>query len=110
MPGSAPAPLRRPRITGAPRVGTWLRGTRGTWAGTAPIGYLDLWQRCVRTCVDIAGATALRYRLQAGDEGARLRLVVTADNIIGRTRRLSPETARVRGPQATARARVILRP
>jgi hypothetical protein len=96
MPGSAPATLHGPRIHGTPRVGTSLRGARGTWAGTAPIGYLDQWQRCMGTCVDIAGATALRYRLRAGDEGARLRLVVTADNIIGRTRRLSGETARVR--------------
>ncbi len=110
IPGSAPATLRGPRITGTPRVGAWLQGARGPWSGTAPIGYLDQWQRCTRTCVDIAGATALRYRLRAGDEGARLRLVVIADNIIGRTRRPSGETARVRGPQAAARAAVILRP
>lgn len=80
-----PASAAAPSTSGSARVGETLTATRGSWTGTDPISYRYQWQRCDGNgngCTNIAGATAGSYAIAAGDEGARLRVVVSAGNWI----------------------------
>ncbi len=80
-----PANAAAPSTSGSARVGETLTAARGTWTGTDPIGYRYQWQRCDgngNTCTNIAGATGTSYAIAGGDEGARLRVVVSAGNWI----------------------------
>ncbi|MEA2254615.1 MAG: hypothetical protein QOG35_660, partial [Solirubrobacteraceae bacterium] len=85
---SAPVNSSPPTITGTPQVGQTLSAGPGAWTGTQPMTFAYAWQRCDSagtSCAAIAGATTASYTVAAGapptgDEGATLRVVVTASN------------------------------
>lgn len=80
---ATPASAGAPIVTGKARVGETLSTTDGTWLPAAS-GYAYQWQR--RTAgvfTDITGATGKTYTLIAADEGAQLRVKVTATNADG---------------------------
>ena len=68
-----------PAITGTGTVGQTLTLGTGTWAGGA-LSYAYQWRR---GGVDIAGATARTYVLQAGDSGASVTCFMTVTNANG---------------------------
>jgi hypothetical protein len=94
-----PANTARPDVSGSARVGGTLTATKGSWSGTPTIEYAYQWQRCDANganCANIAGATATTYQIAAGDDGARLRVVVSAGNWISSvSQAASPATSRV---------------
>ena len=75
-PGATVTVTVLPVVSGTAEVGETLTTTDGTWAGAPAFGYQ--WQRCAPVCVDIDGATADSYLVDAADDGARLRVLVTA--------------------------------
>jgi hypothetical protein len=78
---AAPAATAAPTVGGVVREGQVLTAARGTWTGTAPISFTHAWQRCTTDgCVDIAGESALTYRLGPDDLGQTVRHAVTATN------------------------------
>lgn len=82
---SDPANATAPTVSGTARVGSTLTTGQGAWSGTAPIRYGYQWQRCDSAgghCANLAGATQGAYTLGSADEGARLRVVVSAGNWI----------------------------
>jgi inosine-uridine nucleoside N-ribohydrolase len=99
----APAPVSPsntglPVITGHGAVGQRLVASTGGWSGTDPVFYAFQWQRCRPGCTDISGATRNTYAVTAADEGARVRVLVTATDGAGSARAASGEF----GPIATA--------
>jgi hypothetical protein len=76
----APSNSTAPAVTGTTTVGQVLNCTTGTWTGAPTYAYQ--WQR---GAVNIAGATAANYTLQAADNGAMIQCVVTATNVAGST-------------------------
>lgn len=68
-------------------AGVTLRGSQGTWSGTATITYTAAWLRCtdltVASCVAISGATGSTYTTVAADRGRVVRYAVTATNSVG---------------------------
>jgi hypothetical protein len=83
----APRSAGRPQLEGLPRVTETVTSTSGEWRGARSIETTLQWQRCEETaasCVDIEGATEQEYEVEAGDQGRRLRTVVTAENRSGR--------------------------
>ncbi|MGN6872484.1 MAG: hypothetical protein ACTHMY_29190 [Solirubrobacteraceae bacterium] len=86
---SAPSVSKAPTISGAAIVGHRLHASTGVWLGTAPLSYAYQWQACRRSCTDLAGATGSTYMLRKGDRGARVRVEVTASNVVGRTSAVS---------------------
>src|SRR2546421_8036845 len=95
----SPMNTSRPNISGQLIVGRTLRGSVGSWTGTAPVAYAYQWKRCKPTCTNIAGATHRTYRLTGADWGAQIRLFVTAANAVGNARAPSPQI----GPVASVR-------
>lgn len=93
-----PPAYAAPPVAGDPAAGQELRAERGTWSGP-DLAYEYQWQRCSedgRTCTDIPDATALVYTPGAADAGQRLRLAVTARNVVSLTK-VTPLTGVVRG-------------
>lgn len=76
-----------PGITGTLQAGASLQGSHGTWTGSEPIDFAYKWMRCAAadpsSCVDISDAINPTYSPVAADVGSRLKLSVTATNIIG---------------------------
>lgn len=76
-----------PVISGTLQSGASLQGSDGSWTGSEPIDFAYKWMRCdaadPSSCVDIAGAINSSYSPVAADVGSRLKLSVTATNIIG---------------------------
>ncbi len=68
------APVDAPQLSGAARVGSTLRTSRGTW-NTPDVSYSYQW---LRNGSPIAGATAATYRLGAADVAKRVSARVTA--------------------------------
>ncbi len=69
-----------PSISGTARVGDTLNAQPGDWS-PGPLSYLYQWQRCDAYglgCVAIDGAVATSYRLTSADDGARVRVLVSA--------------------------------
>jgi len=79
----APANTAAPTVTGTPARGSVLAATPGTWSPTGT-SYSYQWQRSAAggtgTWTNISGATTASYTPTLGDEGAKLRVVVTATN------------------------------
>jgi hypothetical protein len=82
-----PAPPLSVAVPGAPvgerRVGRTLVAHDGSWAGSKPMTFSYVWQRCagpVGGCVAIAGATGRSYELGADDLGKVVRVLVSARN------------------------------
>lgn len=80
---ASPLPVLRnktlPRVTGTATVGSTLTAEPQTWAGGA-ITYTYQWQRGT---VNISGATARTYVIQAADQGNTLRCLITGTNSFG---------------------------
>jgi hypothetical protein len=75
-----PANVTAPTIAGSAVRGATLNATPGTWTGPGS-QYAYQWQRDAEEgYVDIAGATAVVYTLAVADEGATVRVVVSATN------------------------------
>jgi hypothetical protein len=92
---AAPKNTAPPTISGTAKVGQLLTADPGTWSGN-PTSYAYQWQRCdadVAICSNIVGATSQTYRLQNGELGYRLRVVVTARNAKGSASTSSALTA-----------------
>ncbi len=94
---NGPVSTGPPTITGMPRIGGTLSSSTGTWTGSAPITYSRQWQRCATStsCSDISGATRTSYSPQLTDQGAKLRVRVTAANSGGSSASLSAATGPV---------------
>jgi hypothetical protein len=89
-----------PTVIGAPRRGTILTATLGSWLNV-PSSYAIQWQRGANgTWGDIAGANALAYVVGPADVAAALRVVVTAANADGAAVAASAPTATVVDPAA----------
>jgi hypothetical protein len=91
-----------PAITGTAQVGEVLTAAVGTWSANPavanPAGYSRQWQRCDAdggNCLPIAGATAATYTPTGDDDGATLRVTVTATNSVGAGSATSAPTAAV---------------
>jgi hypothetical protein len=96
-PPAAPANTALPAIAGTLTAGRALTASTGTWTGS-PTGYAYQWQDCNTLgegCLNISGATASSYTLDASDVGHTIRVVVTATNSGGSTRATSAQTATV---------------
>jgi hypothetical protein len=92
---AAPVNTSPPTVSGTPRVGQVLSGTRGEWSGS-PTDYNFFWTRCGRnggSCANISGATRATYTLKGVDAGNTLRFKVEAVNGDGRTFASSVPTA-----------------
>jgi hypothetical protein len=93
-----PVKLNKLKSTGAPTVsgrlvvGDALTATPGKWVGTRPIFYAYQWQRCIPKCSAIVRATRSSYKIPSRDTGAQFRVVVTATNAAGSTKRSSTTT------------------
>ena len=88
---------RRPSIVGRALVGETLRAGRGSWSGTT-LSFSATWIRCRATPCrggDEVGH-GLRYRVRSADRRLRLRVVVTATNLLGSVTAASTPTARLR--------------
>jgi hypothetical protein len=70
-------------ISGTTTAGQTLTGSTGAWLGTPPVSFSDRWERCAGSCSLIAGATSRSYTLTRADVGAKIALVVTANNSAG---------------------------
>jgi len=90
-----PANTAVPTITGAAQRASILTGTPGVWTGSQNT-YTYQWQEDFgEGFANIAGATGLQYTLGTADEGAVVRLVVTATNPDGVVMAPSAATATV---------------
>jgi hypothetical protein len=76
--GSAPVNTTLPAITGSPVAGQTLTTTQGVWTGAQVI--TNQWRRSTDgvNFTDIVGQTGLTYAVQTGDQGALIRVRVTA--------------------------------
>lgn len=79
-PPAAPVNTVVPSISGTPVVGQTLTANRGAWTGSPAPSYAYQWQR---GGVNISGATSQAYQLAPADDGASVRVVVTAINASG---------------------------
>ena len=95
---AAPHNTVAPTLTGTPQRGLLLTGTLGTWDGIGN-AYAYQWQRSVdgTTWTTITGATNPTYTLAVADEGAQVRVQVTATNVDGSAISSSPATVSVTG-------------
>ncbi|WP_169542165.1 C1 family peptidase [Solirubrobacter soli] len=87
-----PANSVAPPVTGTAARGSVLTATSGTWSAAGNT-YKYQWQRDPGTgYVNITGAAAATYTPVLGDEGAKIRVVVTATNVDGTATANSAET------------------
>ena len=81
-PPSPPENTVPPAISGTAIVGRTLSASHGSWS-ESPTTYRYQWRDCNvlgAACLDIAGASASTYILTPSDEGATVRVSVTAEN------------------------------
>ena len=87
-----PASTTPPVITGTSQRTYTLTAATGAWDGGGNL-YAYQWQRDTGSgWTAIAGATASTYRLGIDDEGARVRVLITATNVDGSAQRASDPT------------------
>ncbi len=92
---TAPAATIAPAVTGAVQRTGVLSATQGTWSGIGNV-YSYQWQHDAGAgFTDITGATGPSYTLGIGEEGSRLRMVVTATNPDGTVQAASAPTATI---------------
>jgi subtilisin family serine protease len=105
---AAPQNTTVPTVTGTAAVGHTLRATAGTWANEpTALGYQ--WQRCNTSganCTNIA-ATGTSYVLASADQGATVRVRVTASSPDGSGQADSTATTVVVGPPQSTAAPVV---
>ncbi len=84
----APLSTSVPTLTGTVREAEVINASTGNWTNN-PNAYGYQWSRCSSAgsaCVNIAGATgALTYLLASADVGFRIRVTITATNVLGWT-------------------------
>ena len=84
-----PANTAAPLISGAASRGSVLKATAGSWSGPG-LAIAYQWQRnSGGGFTNIHGATASSYTLAVADEGATIRVVVTAANVDGSAQEVS---------------------
>jgi hypothetical protein len=96
---TAPTNTGRPSIAGTAILGSTLTASAGTWAGSPSPSFAFQWERCDAAgngCTPLAGATSQTYAVQAADEGATLRIHVTASNSAGSGGADSPAVGPIR--------------
>ncbi len=98
VPSSPPVDTVAPTVTGTAQRTSVLTTTQGTWGGIGNT-YAYQWQRSSdgTTWTSIGGATATTYTLGLADEGAAVRVLVTAQNPDGTAAAPSAATATVVG-------------
>ncbi len=96
VPANPPVSLSSPVIGGLVQRGQTLTASTGGWSGQQN-GYAYQWQRSPDgvTWTPVADATGTTYLLGVADEGARLRVLVTATNPDGSASATSSATATV---------------
>src|SRR5205823_3805225 len=95
VPAAPPVNTARPAISGTAVRSSTLTSTSGAWSGIGN-AYAYQWQRDSGAgFVNIAGATDTTYTLSMADEGARVRLLITAANPDGAIAAASGATATV---------------
>ncbi len=94
--GAPPQNTAAPALTGTPQRDSALTATAGSWFGLGN-SYAYQWQRSTDgvTWTSIQDATGLTYTAGVGDEGSRLRMLVTASNPDGTLSVPSAPTATV---------------
>jgi hypothetical protein len=93
---SMPTNTAPPTISGRPVVGQVLTLNRGTWTGPQPISYRYEWRRCDQngnSCLPIAGAVGLTWRILPASVGHTIRARVFATNPGGTSQLTSAHTA-----------------
>jgi fibronectin type 3 domain-containing protein len=97
VPSAAPVSTAAPTVTGTSRRGFILTAAPGTWSGIGNVLAYQ-WQRSTdngNSWSSIAGATSTTYTLGVGDEGAIVRVLVTASNADGTVSAASNPTGAV---------------
>jgi hypothetical protein len=94
-----PRNVTPPAVSGDAALGRQLTAFAGGWRGTGPLISYQ-WQRCNLGCENVPGATAKLYRPTAADNGARLRVAVTASNPAGSVTVASPPTTTITASSA----------
>jgi hypothetical protein len=92
---SRPVATSLPTISGEPKEGKTLTGTRGTWTNN-PTSYSYRWARCAAnggSCALIAQATSVQYTLTSADVAHTIRFRVDATNAYGTATAYSAPTA-----------------
>ena len=83
IPSAAPANTTAPGVAGSAQRASTLTATQGAWNGIGNT-YSYQWQRNPGTgFVNIAGATTTSYTVAKADEGATVRIQVSASNVDG---------------------------
>jgi calcineurin-like phosphoesterase family protein len=93
-PAGAPANTASPTISGAPRQGSTLTASDGTWTNN-PTSRGYQWQRCDSSggaCRNVSGAAGSTYSPGGTDVNSTLRVSVTARNAAGSAAALSAPT------------------
>jgi hypothetical protein len=83
---SPPENISPPATRGPAQVGWTLAALSGHWSGTPPITFSYNWLRCwpsLPGCSKISDATSDHYRIGPADEGAQIKVLVTASNLDG---------------------------
>ncbi len=95
--GQGPVNVVQPTVAGNAQRASTLTSTPGTWTGIAN-SYTYQWQSSTdgTTWTAIRGATDTSYTLTASEEGATVRVLVTASNADGSTSQASNATVAVR--------------
>jgi hypothetical protein len=105
---TSPSNTAPPTVSGTAQQGETLTTSSGSWAGTTPMTFTYVWDRCDSggsSCTPIPGETNQTYTLASSDVGHTLRSNVTASNSAGSASQLSAATATVTassGPQNTS--------
>jgi hypothetical protein len=98
-----PTDTKPPSISGSTIEGQTLTSNPGEWKAS-PTSYGYQWQDCNTSggsCSNIGGAKALSYKLDAGDVGHTMRVVVTASNSVGSAAAPSAQTGTVAASTGT---------
>jgi hypothetical protein len=101
----APTVAQAPRVTGVAVAGRTLSCTAGTWNGTGPMEITPRWQvaRGAGLFADAGIPLGTGYRIEASEQGARIRCVVIASNAGGQVE-LASEFVSVATAPGIARA------
>jgi hypothetical protein len=95
--GKSPMNLRRPALSGVPRLGATLAASPGRWRPAGRLEFDYAWERCSRAiCHVIDGAEGRRYRVRKRDLGKRLRVFVLATDDLFSMPAYSPATPIIR--------------
>jgi hypothetical protein len=100
-----PAPVNTalPSISGEARAGVTLSASEGSWENATSFAFR--WLRCIAaTCTPIAAAISSTYTPTFEDEGAQLRVEVTASGEGGKATAVSERTSGVKPGVAAAPA------